>query len=120
MLHIDWFWLFILCVSVAAILVPAVRVREREKTIRTAIEKGVTLDPATMDALRLQPSAQGNPRFGMTVGAIMTFFIGIGLGLMGALVHFGEIIWPLVGVMAFMWCISAGLLVASRFAPPSR
>jgi hypothetical protein len=123
MFHIDWFWLFILGVSVAGIVSTVVRSNERERTIRAAIEKGVALDPATLEALRTQPGvpAAGSQRFGLMVGSIMTFFIGIGLGLMSVLIHFGDgIIWPLVGVAGLLWCISAGLFVASRLAPGPR
>jgi hypothetical protein len=120
MFHIDWFWLFILGVSVAGIISTIVRTNERERTIRTAIEKGVALDPATLDALRSQAlNPQGNPRFGLMIGSIMTFFVGVGLVVLSVFVHFGEgqIIWPLIGVAGLLWCISAGLFVASRVAP---
>ena len=121
MFHIDWFWLFILGVSVAGIISSIVRTNERERTIRAAIEKGVALDPATLDALRSHAMEPQSPRFGLLVGAIMTFFVGIGLVVLGAFVHFGDgIVWPLVGVAGLLWCISAGLFVASRVAPGPR
>src|SRR5437868_3662776 len=101
MFHVDWFWLFILGISVAGVVSTIIRTNAREKTIRTAIEKGVPLDPATLEALRSRTAdPQGNPRFGLTVGSIMTFFVGIGLVVMAYFVNFDEhqVIWPLIGV----------------------
>ena len=94
MFHIDWFWLFILGVSVAGIISTIVRTRGG--------------DP------------DGSPRFGLLVGSIMTFFVGIGLGLMSVVIHMGDVVWPLVGVAGLLWCISAGLFVSSRLAPGPR
>ena len=122
MFHIDWFWLFILGISVAGVVSSVMRTNAREKTIRAAIEKGVALDPSTLDALRSHAMEEQSPRFGLTVGSIMTFFVGIGLVLLGFFIHYGEgqIVWPLVGVAGLLWCISAGLFVASRVAPAPR
>jgi len=122
MFHIDWFWLFILGISVAGVISSIMRTNAREKTIRAAIERGVALDPGTLDALRSHAMEPQSPRFGLTVGAIMTFFVGIGLVLLGVFIHFGEnqIVWPLIGVAGLLWCISAGLFVASRVAPGPR
>ena len=122
MFHIDWFWLFILGISVAGVVSTIVRSNAREKTIRAAIEKGVALDPATLDALRHQVGQQGNPRFGLLVGSIMTFAVGLGLGVMSYFVGLEDnhVIWPMFGVGGLLWCISAGLFVASRFAPGPR
>lgn len=120
MFHVDWFWLFILGISVAGIISTIVRTNERERTIRAAIEKGVALDPATLDAMRRQAiSTQGNPRFGLLVGSIMTFAVGVGLCILAYFVGLEDnhIIWPMFGVGGLLWCISAGLFVASRFAP---
>jgi hypothetical protein len=120
MFHVDWFWLFILGISVAGVVSTIMRTNAREKTIRAAIEKGVPLDPATLDALRSRSvDPPGNPRFGLTVASIMTFFVGIGLGVMGYFINFEDhqVIWPLIGIGGLLWCISAGLFVASRFAP---
>ena len=120
MIHVDWFWLFILGVVVASIVSGIMRTNARERTIRTAIEKGVPLDPATLDSLRSRAGdPPGNPRYGLLVGSIMTFFVGIGLGVMGYFINFDDhqVVWPLVGIGGLLWCISAGLFVASRFAP---
>ncbi len=122
MFYVDWFWLFILGVVVAGIVSSIIRTNAREKTIRAAIEKGVALDPSTLDALRTPAMEPQSPRFGLMVGAIMTFFVGIGLVLLAVFIHFGSgpIVWPLVGVSGLLWCIAAGLFVASRIAPGPR
>jgi hypothetical protein len=122
MFYVDWFWLFILGVVVAGIVSSIVRTNEREKTIRAAIEKGVAIDPSTLDALRSTAMETQSPRFGLTIGAIMTFFVGIGLAVLGVFIHFNEhtIVWPLIGVAGLLWCISAGLFTASRIAPGPR
>lgn len=122
MFHIDWFWLFILGICVAGIISTIVRTNERERTIRAAIDKGVALDPATLDALRSHAVAPQSPRFGLMVGSIMTFSVGVGLGVMAYFIGLEDnhTIWPLFGVGGLLWCISAGLFVASRVAPPPR
>ena len=123
MFHVDWFWLFVLGISVVGVVSSMMRTRERERTIRAAIDKGVALDPALLESFRAQAVAPtGSSRFGLLIGGIMTFFIGIGLALMGVLIDVTNhtVIWPLIATGALLWCISAGLFVASRFAPGPR
>ncbi|MEJ0027069.1 MAG: hypothetical protein WDN01_13660 [Rhizomicrobium sp.] len=125
MFHVDWFWLFILGVSVAGVVSGIIRSADREKTIRAAIDKGVALDPATLEALRnAAANPPSNPRFGLLVGSIMTFAVGCGLMLLGYFIGMDETtsnsLHPLLGVGALLWCISLGLFVASRFAPAPR
>ncbi len=116
---IDFFWLFILAIVLGAIISGVIRSSQREKTIRAAIDKGVSLDPGTLSSLRA--SAGNSPeaaRAGLLTGSIITFFVGCGLMAMGWFIgmpEHGHPIYPLLGVGVLLWCISAGLFV-SRYA----
>lgn len=113
--YANSFWLFILVIVLAGIVSNIIRGHQREKTIRAAIEKGVTLDPET---LRSVNHVNGSPRFGFRVAAIITFFVGVGLLVLAYFAgHDGEPIRPMMGVTGLMWCISLGLFVSSFFAP---
>jgi hypothetical protein len=107
------FWLFIVVIALAGIVSGIIRRAQREKTIRLAIEKGVTLDPATLENLR--PSRPQDARAGLMTGAIVTFFVGTGLGVMGYVLSIdGDVstFRSLAAVGGLMWCIAAGLFVA--------
>ena len=45
------FWLFVAACGVTSLLIPILMHRETQRTIRLAIEKGQTLDVATLDRL---------------------------------------------------------------------
>ena len=117
----NFFWLFILGIVVVSAISRTLRNNQREKTIRTAIEKGVTLDPATLNSLN--PPRERNPqdvRAGLLTGSIVTFFVGCGLAAFGYVLSMNgnpRIFPVLCGVGALLWCISLGLFV-SRLAVP--
>jgi hypothetical protein len=114
---VDFFWLFILAIVLGSIVSRIIRSHQREKTIRAAIEKGVTLDPATIASLSTRPSSPQDARGGLLTGAIVTFFVGCGLMVMGYVLGMdnGHAMRGLLAVGGLLWCISLGLLV-SRFA----
>ncbi|MEI9996996.1 MAG: DUF6249 domain-containing protein [Rhizomicrobium sp.] len=119
-IHADFFWIFILVIVLVGTISRVIRSHQREKTIRTAIEKGVTLDPATLASLQASPA--GNPRQGLLTGAIVTFFVGCGLALMGYVLNTdsnGETFRAMAAVGALLWCISLGLLLAGLVAKRS-
>ena len=59
---VDFFWLFILVIVLGGIVSRVIRSHQREKTIRAAIEKGVTLDPATLSSLSARASSPQDAR----------------------------------------------------------
>ncbi|MBV9043697.1 MAG: hypothetical protein JO294_01115 [Alphaproteobacteria bacterium] len=116
---IDFFWLFIMAVVLGGIISGILKNNEREKTIRAAIEKGITLDPGTLSSLRAGATNNAeSARAGLFTGSIITFFVGVGLMAMAFFIGVpeeGHPIFPLIGVGVLLWCISAGLFVA-RYA----
>ncbi len=112
---VDFFWLFILAIVLGGIVSRIIRSAQREKTIRAAIEKGVSLDPATLHSLQASAPSPQDSRNGLLTGAIVTFFVGCGLGVMGYFISLngdGRVLHAMAGVGGLMWCISLGLLVA--------
>ncbi len=114
----NFFWLFILIIVLGAIVSRIIRSHQREKTIRMAIEKGVTLDPGTLHSLQASSANPQDARNGLLTGSIVTFFVGCGLMGMGYVLSMdgnGHALRAMLGVGVLLWCISLGLLV-SRFA----
>jgi hypothetical protein len=112
---VDFFWLFILVIVLGGTVSRVIRSHQREKTIRAAIEKGVTLDPATLNSLSARTASPRDARAGLMTGAIVTFFVGCGLAVMGFVLSTGgnpDAFRGLAGVAGLLWCISLGLFVA--------
>ena len=113
---VDFFWLFILAIVLGGIVSRIIRSNQREKTIRAAIEKGVTLDPATLNSLnvRVDRSPQ-DARAGLMTGAIVTFFVGCGLAVFGYFLSLDgdpHVFRVFLGIGGLLWCVSLGLFVA--------
>jgi hypothetical protein len=116
--HVDFFWLFILAIILIGTVSRIFRSHQREKTIRMAIEKGVTLDPGTLHNLQSSVPDPQDSRTGLLTGAIVTFFVGCGLIAMGYILSMDGNMGAfrgLAGVGALLWCISLGLFI-SRLA----
>lgn len=118
---VSWFWIFILVISLAGVVQTMLRNYQREKTIRMAIEKGVTLDPAALTSLQRNPNNPEDTRRGLLIGSIVTFSVGCGLMVMGYVLGLerGGPLVPLFGVGGLLWCISLGLFFA-RYAVSTR
>ncbi len=105
------FWLFIAIVVVASLAYYHARNKDIQRTIRLAIEKGVTLDAALVDKLMSQKP--GNPR-DYYVGGIICMATGAGLPVMGYFI--GKIaieaFYPITGAGILLMIISLGLLGA--------
>jgi hypothetical protein len=118
----HFFWIFIISIVAIGAIQRVIRSYQREKTIRTAIEKGATLDPAVLETFH-RPSRPQDARAGLMTGAIVTFFVGTGLGAMGYVLsmnsHDDGALRGLGGVMALMWCIALGLFVARLAIRPN-
>jgi len=93
--------------------------RERQQTIRLALEKGQALDPALVEKMMAPPSSRApyNP-FAWPIGILSA---GVGLAVFGIFMRQIEddAFWPLAGSGAMVAIVGAGLLLSvylrSRF-----
>jgi hypothetical protein len=111
------FWLFIAIIVVAAVLNQTLKHRETQKTIRQAIEKGQTLDPATLERL-LQANGPPPPnRTGFAAGGLILVCIGIGFALMGWFVsgNDSQTFRVFLGIGSLIGMIGVPLLILSAF-----
>ena len=87
--------------------------REAQKTIRMAIEKGITLDPVVIEKLMPPPRLHSAHR--LQTSGIILLFLGVGLTLLHLIVIGPELrSGPLNGAVIIGF-IGIGMLVASRF-----
>lgn len=107
-----------------AMILPFLRRREAQKTLRAAIEKGQTLDPEVVDRIlgpRPGPDTAGRD---LKTGGVVTLFVGLGLAAMGWLISLGEpssnAFFALAGTGAMVGLIGLGLIVAGRLAREER
>jgi len=115
------FWLVIFGISALGIWSAIARERERQLTIRAAIERGQQLDPAILEKVMSRSAAEdtgsGSPQswVQLMVGGIITLSVGPGLALMGVLIGNSAPLayWPLVGAGALVATIGLGILVAA-------
>jgi hypothetical protein len=119
----HFFWIFIISIVAIVAVQRIIRSYQREKTIRAAIEKGASLDPSLIASLQRSPSHPQDARAGLMTGAIVTFFVGTGLGAMGFVLSYSQgdtgALRGLGAVMALMWCIAIGLFVARLAIRPT-
>ena len=107
------FWIFIALVVIVPIVLHHRRRVETEKTIRMAIEKGASLDPAMLDRLRGASAAdqeQDSPE-NTRRGGIITASVGIGLYLLSVFTGINK----LMGPAALVLCIGIGIFVSAKF-----
>jgi hypothetical protein len=116
------FWLVIFGISALGIWGQWARERERQQTIRAAIERGQPLDPAVLEKVMARPawqetSAGSSPQawVQLMVGGIITLSVGPGLALMGILLGKSAPLayWPLLGAGALVATIGLGILAAA-------
>lgn len=114
------FWLVVFGISALGIWSTMARERERQQTIRAAIERGQLLDPAVLDKVMARSAAE--PSGGsaqnwvqLMIGGIITLSVGPGLALMGVLIGNSapQAYWPLLGAGALVATIGVGILVAA-------
>jgi hypothetical protein len=90
--------------------------RERQQTIRLAIERGQALDATLVEKMLAPPNnAPGNP-FTWPVAILST---GVGLGVFGAFMrHMNEeAFWSLLGTGCMIAIIGAGLFLNAYLRP---
>ena len=108
------FWLFVLVISVVGTILPYLKHRETQRTIRAAIDKGQPIDPA----LLAEPKPKKDkPEENILVGLI---FIAVGLGLQVLAVCIGiqagiGTVWPVNGAGGIALLIGLVLLGFGRW-----
>ncbi|MEP7311940.1 MAG: hypothetical protein ABI859_05120 [Pseudomonadota bacterium] len=115
------FWLVIFGISALGIWSGISRERERQQTIRSAIERGQQLDPAVLEKVMARPAWQEKadggkePWVQLMVGAIITLSVGPGLMFMGFLLGKAAPLayWPLMGAGALVGTLGSGMVVAA-------
>lgn len=112
------FWGGLWAIAIVAILLPMFREREMQKTLRHAIEKGQTLDPAIVEALmapqRPKPKLPIAKQF-LVASAVL---IGLGLGSMVMSWFVSQIaaiaFYPIMGGGIVLGIMGAAFLLLSR------
>jgi high-affinity Fe2+/Pb2+ permease len=89
--------------------------RDVQATIRLAIEKGQSLDPALIE--QVMQSNRRNSAAGLTGGAVLVA-TGLGLPIMGYFISLGgnaRALYPLTGVGFMILLVGVALLLVWRF-----
>jgi hypothetical protein len=109
------FWLVILGIVGLRIWGRAQAERERQQTIRAAIERGQQLDPALLEKIMASNVSRSDrsPEH-LVTGGIVTAAVGLGLGLLGVFLgHSDEdALWPVVGAGGLVLLIGLGTVMA--------
>jgi hypothetical protein len=114
------FWGFVAVAAVASIVRGAFRHHETQKTIRTAIESGQTLDPQTLE--RLLQSGRIPDRRAFLVGGVLMLAIGVGLALAGGFMAHTDPrqLYQGLGAGSIVGLIGLGLIVSGLLLSPDR
>jgi hypothetical protein len=114
------FWIFVMVAVLAGVWKDIATRRDTQLTIRLAIEKGQSLDPALVEKL-LRP---GNPAAaGALVGGAVLVAVGLGLPSLGAMLSLGGrpgAVYPLTGAGVLVLLVGVALLLVWRFQRQSQ
>jgi hypothetical protein len=88
--------------------------RERQLTLRTAIERGQQIDPAMIEKIMAGQQKPKQSQFGLLIGGVVVSFAGVGLVLMGLILgtEDPEALKGLVGSGVLVGMVGVGLFVA--------
>lgn len=114
------FWIFVAVAVVAGVWKEIAIRRDTQLTLRLAIEKGQSLDPALVDKL-LRP--HDSPAAGVLTGGAVLTAIGLGLPGLGAMLSLGghqDVVYPLTGAGMLVLLVGVALLLVWRFQRQSR
>ncbi len=112
------FWLFLGACAIAGIVADYKRRRLGIEVVRSAIEKGQSLDPALIERLTSTPHdrPQNIDPLHLKLGGVITIAAGIGLCPLsvwiGAL--YPQAVKPALGVAVLAICVGIGLLLGAR------
>jgi len=88
--------------------------RERQQTLRSAIERGQQLDPAMLEKILAgQTRSRGSP-YGLLIAGVIVLFAGAGLALLGVVVGAddADAFKGMVGSAGLIGMVGLGLCVA--------
>jgi len=88
--------------------------RERQQTLRAAIERGQQLDPAMLEKILAgQTQSRGSP-YGLLIAGVIVLFAGAGLALLGVVVGAddADAFKGMVGSAGLIGMVGLGLCVA--------
>lgn len=88
--------------------------RERQLTLRTAIERGQQIDPAMIEKIMAGQQKPKQSQFGLLIGGVVVSFAGVGLVLMGLILGGSDpdALKGLVGSGVLVGMVGVGLFVA--------
>ena len=88
--------------------------RERQQTLRAAIERGQQIDPAMIEKIMAGQQKPKEMQYGLLIGGVVVSFAGLGLVLMGWILggDDGEAIRGLMGSGVLVGMVGVGLFVA--------
>ena len=125
--HVDFtgiaFFVGIVLVVLIVSLKRYLSERERQQTLRIALERGAALDPALLQQLLSPPPKPRNPH-ALLVAGLITVAFSIGLLVLGLVLGFGpqadpEALQGLGGSSALFFCVGSALLIASKLVKRS-
>lgn len=120
--HVDFTAVTIFGSIVLIVLIGAVRrflsERERQITLRIALERGTALDPGLLQQLLTPPQKPRSPH-GLLVGGLITVAFSIGLLVLGLVLGTGpkadpEALQGLGGSAGLFFFVGVALLMASK------
>jgi hypothetical protein len=108
------FWLFVLVISVVGTILPYLKHRETQRTIRAAIEKGQPIDPAVL----AEPKPKADRPEGYILFGLVLIAAGLGLQVLavciGIQANIGTV-WPVNGAGGACLLIGIALLGFGRW-----
>lgn len=115
------FWIFLAASAVAAMKYDFRKRQVAMESLRAAIERGQSLEPAVVEKLLARDRGSDGEdwqdlRPGLQIGGIITVAAGIGLCIAAFLVGLQYPIakLPMLGAAALTVCVGVGLLLAAR------
>jgi hypothetical protein len=116
------FWIFLGSMAIAGMVYDYKRRRVNVDLLRFAIEKGQTLDPASIEKLTAQPPSEPLDPVLVRLGGIITVATGIGVCLLSFFI--GRVapvaFYPILGGGVVVVCVGVGLIVGARALEQAR
>jgi hypothetical protein len=113
------FWIaIVLIVAVGALRLYLIE-RERQQTLRAALEHGQQIDPALLKSIIAKQQRSTTPQH-LQIGGTIVVGLGLGLAALGGFLSLGSAsdrnaLIPLLGAGSLLVCLGGGIFFASRF-----
>ena len=113
------FWLFLAAIVVAGMWYDIRKREAQQRTLRSILESGQTIDEDLVDKL-LSASSSGTVRLAreLQVWGVVVLFTAPGLALLAWFIglQYAPALYPILGAAALVGFIGIGLVVAARIA----